>query len=310
MARFVSIALAFLLVAATLTQANAQPLTTIRVGTEPSDTAGEAFYGVSNNTFAAAGLDVKIVMLPNASAIADALVKGTIDIGAIDTGTMAAAHAKGAPLLYLAPGIVSTTTSPAFGIIVSTSAKFDDVKDVTGTIAVPALGDAMQLATTAWVDNNGGDVKKLTFIQQPYAAALPAAKSGAIEGVMASEPWLASASDGGARVFVEGIKPLATSFLLSGWATTNTWIHAHPPATSRFIGAMRQIAQWANAHHDESAPILAAAAKIPPSTTQQMHRADFALSFDVTKLQPVIDAAAKYGIIAAPFNASALIFGS
>ena len=307
---FFALALALALGAAAIAPAGAQTLTVIRVGTDGSDIAGEAFYGVNQGIFAAAGLDVHITSLPNATAIARALANGTIDIGALDTGTMAVAHAKGATLTYLAPGIVSTTTSPAFGVIVSTTANIDDVKDITGTIAVSTRSDATQIATTAWIDNNGGDVKKLTFVEVPAAGALAAVKGGTVNAALATEPRLAAATDGGARVFVEGIKPLAPVFLLSGWATTTAWIHAHPPATSRFIGAMRQVAQWANTHHDEAAAILIATTKTAPSATIQLRRADFALTFDPKTLQPVIDAAAKYGLIAAPFGASALIFGS
>ncbi len=40
-------------------------------------------------------------------------------------------------------------------------------------------------------------------------------------------------------------------------------IRSHPPAAQHFIGALREIATWANAHHDESAPILAKYSKLP-----------------------------------------------
>jgi ABC-type nitrate/sulfonate/bicarbonate transport system substrate-binding protein len=65
-----------------------------------------------------------------------------------------------------------------------------------------------------------------------------------------------------------------------------------------------------NAHHAESAPILAKYSKIPAETITHMRRGDFAERFDPALIQPVIDAAAKYGIIAVPFRASEIIFGA
>ena len=69
---------------------------------------------------------------------------------------------------------------------------------------------------------------------------------------------------------------------------------------------LAETARWANAHHAESAKILERYTKLasPPG----MRRVPFAETAEPEQIQPVIDAAAKYGVLKAPFPASELLF--
>jgi NitT/TauT family transport system substrate-binding protein len=305
-----SLLLALAIALANIAPATAQPLTTIRVGTSPSEVSGEIFYGVDEGFFKKAGLDVQIVMLPNGGAVASALAGGAIDIGLSDVMSMVNAHAHGLPFVYLAPGLVNSVAAPTFAVIVAAASPIHEAKDIKGVMAVSGLNNIAQIATQAWIDRNGGDSKQVKFIEMPFPAMPPALANNTIQASTANEPWLTAATDHGDRVMFEGVNPMAPAFMLGGWATTQTWVHNNPPAANRFIGAMREIATWSNTHHDESAPILAKYAKIPIETITHMRRGDFAVRFDQTLIQPVIDAAAKYGVIATPFRASEIIFGS
>jgi NitT/TauT family transport system substrate-binding protein len=249
-------------------------------------------------------------MLPNGGAVAAALASGAIDIGLSDVMSMVNAHAHGLPFIYLAPGLLNTVNAPTFAVIVAANSPIQQAKDIKGVMAVSGLNNIAQIATQAWIDKNGGDSKQVRFIEMPFATMPAALANGTIQAASANEPWLTAAADRGDRVLYEGFNPIAPAFLLGGWAATNDWIHSHPPAAQHFIGALREIAQWANTHHDESAPILAKYAKIPVETIYKMHRGDFAVKFDPALIQPVIDAAVKYGAVAKPFQATDIIFGA
>ncbi len=303
-------ALALTLALLCASPAAAQTATTLNVGTTPSEVAGEIFYGVDGGFFKKAGLDVQIQMLPNGGAVAAALASGAVDIGLADVMSMVNAHAHGLPFTYLAPGLQNSVTAPTFAVVVAASSAIREPKDLRGVMAVSGLNNIAQVATAAWIDRNGGDSKQVKFIEMPFPAMLPALASGAIQASSANEPWLTAASDRGDRVLIEDKNPIAPVFLLGGWATTRDWIAKNGPAAARFVSAMREIAQWSNTHHDESAPILAKYSKLPPATIAHMRRGDFAERFDPAQIQPVIDAAAKYGIIAAPFRAGEIIFGA
>ena len=303
-------ALALLIALLCGSSAAAQTATTLHVGTTPSEVAGEIFYGVDGGFFKKAGLDVQIEMLPNGGAVAAALASGAVDIGLADVMSMVNAHAHGLPFVYLAPGLQNSVNAPTFAVVVAAASPIREPKDLRGVMAVSGLNNIAQVATAAWIDRNGGDSKAVKFVEMPFPAMLPALASGTIQASSANEPWLTAAADRGDRVLIEDKNPIAPVFMLGGWATTRDWIQKNGPVAQRFVAAMREIAQWSNGHHDESAPILAKYSKIPVATITHMRRGDFAERFDPALIQPVIDAAAKYGIIATPFRASEIIFGA
>jgi NitT/TauT family transport system substrate-binding protein len=281
----------------------------LRVGTTPSEVAGEIFYGLDGGFFKKAGLDVQIEMLPNGGAVASALAAGAVDVGLADVMSMVNAHAHGLPFVYLAPGLVNSVTAPTFAVVVAATSPIREAKDLRGVMAVSGLNNIAQIATAAWIDRNGGDSKAVKFIEMPFPAMLPALASGTIAASSANEPWITSAADAGDRVLIENKNPIAPAFLLGGWATTRDWLQNNASTAARFVTAIRTIAQWANTHHDDSAPILAKYAKLPLATIAHMRRGDYAERFDPALIQPVIDAAAKYGVIAQPFRASEIIAG-
>ena len=123
-----AILLTFALLLAAIAPAAAQQLTTLHVGTSPSEVSGEIFYGVDEGFFKKAGLDVQIVMLPNGGAVAAALASGAIDIGLSDVMSMVNAHAHGLPFVYLAPGLQNSVTAPTFAVVVAAASPIHEAQ--------------------------------------------------------------------------------------------------------------------------------------------------------------------------------------
>ena len=70
---------------------------------------------------------------------------------------------------------------------------------------------------------------------------------------------------------------------------------------------MRQAAIWGNAHHHESAAILAKYTKQTPEQIEGSPRVAYAPENDPALYQPVIDLSAKYGALKASFPAKDVI---
>jgi ABC-type nitrate/sulfonate/bicarbonate transport system substrate-binding protein len=96
--------------------------------------------------------------------------------------------------------------------------------------------------------------------------------------------------------------------MIVGWLATDTWLATHADVATRFASAIAKAAAWANAHEKESAAILVANSKLDPATANTMARAVYGTQLDTSLIQPVIDGAVKYGIIAQPIAASDLIW--
>jgi len=289
-------------------QATPKPPITIHVGAIPSEVAAELFYGVDMGFFKKAGLDVQIDFFNNGGTIAAAVASGALDLGLSDLMSVINAHSRGLPFVYAAPGLLTTLKAPTVGLLIPTASAMKDAKDFNGkSVAVSGLKNIAQITASAWIDANGGDSKTVKFVEVPFPQLVPALATGRIDASVANEPWMTLASESGNRLVFMEKGALSPAFLLSGWVTTKEWTQKNPDTLAKFVSAMREIAKWANANQAASAPILAKYTKSDIAVIQRMHRGTFAERFDPSYVQPVIDAAAKYGVIAASFPAAAII---
>lgn len=301
-------ALLFLIPSAARAQTSPKPPVTIHVGAIPSEVAAELFYGVDMGFFKKAGLDVQIDFFNNGGAIAAAVASGALDLGLSDLMSVINAHAHGLPFVYAAPGLLTTLKAPTIGVLIPTASAIKDARDFNGkSVAVSGLKNIAQIAVSEWIDANGGDSKTVKFVEVPFPQLVPALAGGRIDASAANEPWMTQAADSGNRLVFMDKGALSPAYLLSGWVTTKDWVQKNPDTLARFVSSMREIAKWANANQAASAPILAKYSKIDIAVIARMHRGTFAERFDPSYVQPVIDAAAKYGVIAAGFPASAII---
>lgn len=72
---------------------------------------------------------------------------------------------------------------------------------------------------------------------------------------------------------------------------------------------MRRTARWANAHRAATAAILMRIAKLTPERMQALaaHRVVYGETLDPRLVQPLIDAAARYGVVPSTFPATELL---
>jgi NitT/TauT family transport system substrate-binding protein len=289
----------------------AAPPTTIRIGVVPGEISGQIFYGIDRGFFSRDGLNVVVSAFGSGGAIASAVAGGSIDIGMVDLSSVIAAHARGVPFVGLASGLVNSRTAPTFGIVVRGDSPIRAAKDFDGkTIAVNGLNNIAQISAEAWIDHNGGDAKSVKFVEMPLPAKKDAVLGGRVDGSLDTEPFLTFGIDAGLRAFMMEKNGLASIYLLDFWVSTKDWADRNPATVAKFIAAMREASEWANKNHDLSAPILAKYTKIPEDVVARMRRGQFADANDPRLVQPVIDAAAKYGLISKPFPAAELFYSA
>jgi NitT/TauT family transport system substrate-binding protein len=281
----------------------------LQLGAMPIDPSAEAFYGQDRGFFRSAGLDVKVTVLNNGSALAAATTAGTLDVGFGSPSPVILAHSRGLPVRFIAPAAVYTGPVPNSSLMVAKGAAIRSGADLNGkTVAVAGLHDLTQYSTQAWIDKNGGDSKTVAFIEVPYAEMAVALQQGRIAAGCDIEPYTTGAR-GVAQTLGNLNDAIARRYLLAGWFATDGWLQRNGDAAAKFVAAMHAIARWANAHPRESAPILSRYTKIPPevATTMARSRYDESPRVEPAVLQPVIDVMVKYGSLA-PVAATDLIW--
>lgn len=174
---------------------------------------------------------------------------------------------------------------------------------------MPSLNDLNTLATSAWVDQNGGDSKSLKFVELSASAQTPAVVEHRVDAVVLTQPYLSLALDSG-KVRVLGLawSAISPSFMFGAWFAMNDWAAKHLSIVRTFARVTSQAAQYTNIHHSETASLLADASKIPIETIDKMSRVDTATALDPMLIQPMIDASAKYKLLPHGFPAKDLIF--
>lgn len=301
--------LALLLAALLPSASGAQSaMTSIRIATTPIDSAAEPYYAAANGTFAHAGLNAEVQSISNGPAVAAAVASGAVDLGVGSVVPLALAHERGIPFVILFPAGVYAPSAPTTVLMVPNDSPIKSARDLDGkTVAVQALQSIAQLAPEAWIDEHGGDSKSVHFLEISAAASPAALESHRVDASLVPEPLIAKAK-ASSRVLTDIYAGLRPGFAITVWFTTRAWADAHPDAVAKLLRAFHETAVWANTHQRESGLILEQNSKVNEADLSRMARSRYGERMDPRAIQPSIDLAARYGLLAHGFPASEFIY--
>jgi NitT/TauT family transport system substrate-binding protein len=302
---------AMALAATTRGTARAAGNVSLQVGVAPTDATAQVFYAQDRGMFKSAGIDVTLNILQNAATTASALTSGAIDLAASSVATVANAVQRGLALRFIGGGCVySSSSTPTAEIVVAKDSQIQSASDLNGkVVAVNGLKDMTQITVQAWLDKNGADLNSIKFVEMPFGTMPLALGEGRIAAAMLAYPFLARAKDQ-VRILANALGALGDRFLVIGWVSSDTWLQKNPELAKRVAGVIAKSATWANSHRQESAQILARYMNIAPDQLESMPRAvyDDQARLNPRLVQPVIEAAVKYGSLAHTMPAANLIW--
>jgi NitT/TauT family transport system substrate-binding protein len=286
-------------------------LTPLRVSTGVTDDATVLFYAMQSGMFKKAGLDVQFTAAQSGSAVATAVVAGSIDIGKSSLINLMNAHLRGIPIQLVAAGAIFDARVAPFGqLLVAADSGITSGKDLTGkTIGVPYLQDFNVLVVRMWTDQNGGDSKTLKFVEIPDSALAAALVAHRIDACVLQEPNLSAAIQT-RQVKAFTVTPSDPEFLFSAWFAKSDWLAAHPDAVAAFIRVMSASTAYTNAHPEATAKLMADATNVPLDAFLKTPRLHSTTSLTTSAIQPYIDVAARYGMIPQAFPAQAMMYGT
>lgn len=291
--------------------ASAQMPQSLHVAVVPSDTTAQMYYANDLGMFAREGINVTLETMTSGPAIAAAVASGALDIGFSNFVTLATAHEKGLPFTMVAPANLSVAGAPTVGILsVTKLSSVKSGKDLNGkTVAVDGLNTIAMLGVRNWIDSTGGDSASVHFVELPFGQMPEALKAGRVDAAsmnLTADPELGSATDP-LRLLAPVFDTLAPKFTFSAWFATRDWVAKNPELAKKVARVMREAAVWGNAHHHESAVILAKYLKQTPEQIDGLTRVVYGTDFSPQLIQPSIDLAAKYGSIKKAFPAAELM---
>jgi NitT/TauT family transport system substrate-binding protein len=287
--------------AATAGRLGAQTPIKVRAVGIPIDVSGALYYASDLGIFKKYGLDVEVTSMGSGASIAPAVAGGTDDIGSSNFISLAQGHERGVPFLMVAPSGEYTSKSPTTQLLVAKDSPIKSARDLNGKIvAVTSLNNIAQVTVSAWSDKNGGDYKSLKFTEVPFAQMGPAVVSGRVDAIEIAEPFLSAVLNAGdGRVLAADGDAIGSTWVEGGYFCTVEYAKNNTDVLKRFSRAIAETGRWANANPDAASQILLKYSKAKPQKLR--YHILFPERFKPSDAQPLIDAAAKYGALKAPF---------
>ncbi len=289
-------------------RAGAQEPQKIRVIGVPTDLYAQAYFAQDAGFFAKSGLNVEVTSLGSGAQTAAAVLGGSADIGITSVVGLAAAVTRGAPLTIIAgAGLYSSDLAP-YALCVAKASPLRTAKDLEGrTVGVTSLNDAAAVAMFQYLTRAGADREKVHFFEMPFTEMGVAIGLGRVDAAVIPEPGLTVALNNGARLFAKPFDAIGSPVSIGAFISTIDWVRKYPTQTRRFADAIYAAGHWANTHHDDSAVILAKYTKMELPTIRAMVRSLSAEQLTPQMLQPMLDAAFRYNLIARKVTADELI---
>ncbi len=268
-----------------------------------------AFYrGIESGAFKNAGLDLQVETVgPGGTGIA-AAIGGSVNVAYANFFTLSEAFSRGIPIRLVAPGTLYRATTPTARLLVGPNSDVHAPADLAGkVVGLNQLHDLLGLAMFAWLDKNGVDRTKVQFVEVPPRSMMPGLESKHLDAAFIFEPFTGSMMAQGAKVLGTPFDAIAARWMPTAWFTVDTWSKDHRATAQRFGEVLMSIYPYVNAHYLDLIPMISGFSKLSPDTLRTMTPVFAAPSFDTATMQPVIDAAVKYGWIAKTFDARTMI---
>lgn len=111
----------------------------------------------------------------------------------------------------------------------------------------------------------------------------------------------------GAKVIGTPFDAIAARWMPTAWFTVDSWSKDHRATAQRFAEVLMSIYPYVNAHYADLIPLISSFSKLSPDTLRTMTPVYAAPAFEAATMQPVIDAAVKYGEIAKTLDARTML---
>jgi NitT/TauT family transport system substrate-binding protein len=286
-----------------------QQLPLLNVGATASDASKALYYARSAGLFQKYGLNVEITTVNSGSAGLAAVAGGSLDVISTSLLPVAQAHLQGIPFQIIVPSNLYSSDRPVTMLLVRSDSPIRTGRELAGkTIGASSLKDLFTAATFAWIDQTGGDHRTVHVVELPQAGVLPAIEAGRIDAGTLTTPFLEQAlSSGKVRMLAKSLDTIGAHFESSAYVVNADAARKNVDAMNRFARAMHEAILYTNAHLDQTVDLVAAYSGIDPAVIRRSTRVVDPEYVEVRYLQPLIDAAAKSGLIDHRFNAAEIV---
>jgi NitT/TauT family transport system substrate-binding protein len=214
----------------------------IVLGFSASTAFSNSFVAANEGIFKKHGLDVEMKLVPNSSTTPAALIADSLQVATPTAPITLQAIEQGLDLVVIAGGSFYAKGIEDVAIMVRPDSPIKIAKDFEGKrVATAGLNAFLHVLFRKWMSENGGDYKKVTFTETPFAQQLDVLRSGQVDGILAVQPFLARALETNMGRVVDYYIAALEGETLAGWyVATRKWVEANPKAASAFAASIQE----------------------------------------------------------------------
>jgi len=231
-----------------------------------------AFVAQDQGFFAQHGLDVTLQLIPNGGVIPPALVAGTLQVGGITAPLLLQASAGGLELGVIAGGSVVAQNNPNGSVLARPGSNIHKAADFVGhRVAVSAVGSFYHVLFRQWLQDEGTDPDKVTFVEVPFLQMGDLLKSGQVDAATTTQPFIGRLLTAGVAYEVAPFTAHFPNGTLSNvYVALKTWIVAHPVETTALRAALADAVAYIPGHQQEAEAAEAHWLKLTPELVRAL----------------------------------------
>ena len=264
--------------------------------------------------FRKAGLtNVKGVEMVGGAAIQPAIQSGQLDLGWTSVPSVISAKARKFDFRFFAGGsAIGKGHYKNESMLVKASSPIHSPQDLVGKkVGLNTLGNIAELELRWWLDSAGVDASKVKLVELNAVGPdeLPPLIQGRVDAIQVNEPTVTAAlKKGGVRTVGDWSFLAPKTVFVAGWVSTGKWLDDNPNAAKAFADSMKKAADWIAANKSAANKLTSEKTGVPKPLIDAMVPSEIKIPVGPADLEPMIQAAKKYGLADATFPASEIVW--
>ena len=291
----------------------------VKVGILPTSSMLPLFLAQERGWYKEVGLEVELTKMRGGATIIPAIVGDSIQIGYSNAISIILGRSRGLSLQIITnhvdegyikiasePGGYATSSS---GVVVLKDSGIKSAKDLEGKkVAVNAIKNIDWMAVWEWMEKNGSDPKKVTWVEVGFPKMIPALMGKKVDAVEATEPFKTILRSKGASLLVNTLHDLRPGLTLACFVAKEEWIVKNPRATEGFVSATARGQKYLNTHPDERNQLVTKYTKVSLELAKKMTWHDWQSKVDLDSMRLWVKLCQKHGLLEQAPSMEALIY--
>ena len=285
---------------AVLLASGAEAQQKIQIGCTATGDCASAMVAIDEGIFKRLGLEAEMVLIGINSNIPAALLSNSIQIGGPTSSVFLQAVDGGLDLVAVGgASAMNERTANLVAVVGRTGVNLKEPKDFVGKkVGAPGLGAFLHVLFVKWLMEKGVDPKGVNFVEVSFPTMNDILKSGAVDAVLAGEPFITRMSNAGTGTAAfRYLQELNRSEPVIFYAASRDWAEKNPEAIKKFRAGIAEGAKIVNSDRDKVSASITKFTKqpldivrmFPPAYSQpELKAGDLAWWVDVMKQQKLM----------------------